>query len=49
MSRGFELSDPLIANMILFVNISNFNKHKMIYITTFNVARLDTLDDNFVF
>ena len=48
MSTGFELSDPLIANMILFVNISNFNKRKL-FIMTFNVAHLDTLDDSFVF
>ena len=34
-----------MVNMILFVNISAFFKCKIIYITTFSVARWDTWND----
>jgi hypothetical protein len=35
--------------MILFVNISNFPKWKIIYILTFSVAHWDTWDESYVF
>ena len=34
MSTGLKVSFPLIANMVLFVDISNFSKWKFIYIMT---------------
>jgi hypothetical protein len=49
MPRGLKVSHPLIANMIPFVNISNFLKWKNIYIMKFKVANWDTLDDSLVF
>ena len=45
MSRGLNVSRPLIANMIQLIHISDFFKWKNIYITTFRVAHWDTLDD----
>ena len=32
MPSGLKVSRPLIVNMILFVNVSNFFKLKIIYI-----------------
>ena len=49
MPRGLKVSRLLIANMIPFVNISNFFKWKIIYFMTFRVAHWDTLDNNVVF
>ena len=43
------MSRPLIVNMILFVNISNFLKQKFIYVMIFGVPHLDTRVDSFVF
>ena len=48
MPRDLKVSHPL-ANMISFVNISNFFKWKNIYIVTFRVAHWDMLDDSVVF
>ena len=41
MFGGLKVSCPLSANMILFVNISNFLKGKSIYVMTFGVAHWD--------
>jgi hypothetical protein len=47
MPRGLQVSRLLIANMVTFVNISNFFKlKKKIYIMTFRVAHWDMLDDS---
>ena len=46
MPRGLKESRPLIANIIPFINISNFFKRTNIYIMTFSVAHWDTLDDS---
>ena len=43
------MSRPLIVNMILFVNISNFLKQKFIYVMIFGVPHLDTRVYCFVF
>ena len=39
MPRGLKVSRPLIANMISFINISNFFQWKNIYIMTFRAAQ----------
>ena len=49
MPRGLQVSRPLIANMIPFVNISNFLKWITIYIVKFRVAHWDALDDSLAF
>jgi hypothetical protein len=49
MPRGLKMSRPLIANMIPFVNISNFFKWKNIYIMTLRVSHWDALDDRLAF
>ena len=48
MLRGLKVSYPLIVNVILFVNISNF-EIRTVYITTFSIAHPDTRDDDFAF
>jgi hypothetical protein len=45
MSRGLKVSLPTIANMIPFVNISDF-KWLSTIILTFAVGDWDTLDDS---
>ena len=49
MLRCLKVSRLLIANMIVFVHVSNILKWKFIYIMTFRVAHWDTWDDNFAF
>ena len=50
MPQGLKVSRPLIANMILFVNMSNFFKWKNNYIMTFRVvAHWDTWDGSLTF
>ena len=49
MLRGLKESHPLIANMIPFVNMSNFVSEKKIYIMTFRVAHWDTLHTSLAF
>ena len=46
MPRGLKVSHLLLANMIPFVNISNFFKWKNVYFMTFRVAHWDTWDDS---
>ena len=46
MPTLLKVSCLVIANMILFMNISNFLKWKVIYIMTFKVTHLDTWDDS---
>ena len=48
MPRGLKVSRPLIADMIPYVNISNFQV-KNIFHMTFRVAHWDMLDDSLVF
>ena len=45
MLKGLKVSRLLIANMILFINISNLLKWKIIYVMTCSVAHWDTWDD----
>ena len=48
--RVSKVSRPLIANMILNVNISSFSEWKYNYLVmTFTIAREDTGDDSFAF
>jgi hypothetical protein len=49
MPRGFKVSRLIIANMIPFINISNFFESYIINILTFRVARWDMLDGNLAF
>ena len=49
MPRGLKVSHPLITNMILLANISNFLKQRIIYMMTSSVAHWDAWDDGFVF
>ena len=42
MPKGLKVLGPLIVNMILYVNISNFLSENLIYIIAFNVAQWDT-------
>jgi hypothetical protein len=49
MPRGLKMSIPQIANMILFINISDFFKVKNIYIMTFRVADWDIFDHSLAF
>ena len=49
MPRGLKVSSSVIVNLILFVNISNFLKQKIIHIMIFNIANLDTWNDSFSF
>ena len=42
MPRGLKVSYLLTANLISFVNMSNFLKWKLIYTMTFRVAHWDT-------
>ena len=46
---GLKVSRTPIANMILFVNASNFLKWKLSYIMKFDVAYWDTWDNNYAF
>jgi hypothetical protein len=43
------MPQPLSANMIPCVDISNFLKVKNIYLMTFSVTRWDKLDDTLAF
>ena len=49
MPGGFKLSHPLLANMILVVNISKFFKWKKMYFMAFSVAHVDAWDNSFTF
>lgn len=40
--KGFKVSRMLYANMILFINIGNYFKQKIIFIMTLSVAHWDT-------
>ena len=42
MPRGLKVSCPLIATMILFVNIRNFYKLNFLDNMTFSIAHWDT-------
>ena len=42
MPEGLKVSRPLIASMILFVNISNYLKWEIIYFMTFSIVHCDT-------
>ena len=46
---GLKVSRPLIANMILFVNINNCFNEEIVYVRTFSVAHWDTQDNSFAF
>ena len=47
--RGLKVPCPLIANMNLYMNTSNFLKGQIIDIMTFSIAHWDTSYDSFVF
>jgi hypothetical protein len=47
--KGLKVSRLLIADMILFVTISNFLKCQNILSMTFNIAHWDTSDNSFAF
>ena len=41
MPRGLKVSHPMIANMKLFINISNLYELEFIYIMTFRCSTLE--------
>lgn len=45
MPRGLKVSSPLIANMIIFVNIHNSCRSNNVYIITFDVPYWVVLED----
>ena len=49
MPRGLNVSRLVIADMFLFVSISNFFEWRNVHIMTFREARWATLDDSHVF
>ena len=49
MPNYLKVARLLIANMITFVNMSNFFKWKILHIMTFRVTHWDTLDISLVF
>ena len=49
MPRGLKVSCPLIATMILFVNIRNFYKLNFLYNMVFSVAHWDASKNFFCF
>ena len=46
MLKGMKLSCMVIANTVLFANISDFLKCVFVYIMTFSIVHRDTWDDS---